>query len=447
MTPVTVTPLGSYRNERAYPFCPGCGHGPILDALDRALTLRKAAPDRVVIVSDIGCSGLSDQYFATSGFHGLHGRSITYASGIKLANPDLEVVVVMGDGGTGIGGAHLISAARRNVGITVVVMNNLNFGMTGGQHSTTTPEGAITSTTPGGNLEVPLDICGTCAVNGAAYAYRGTSFDDDLPDRLAEAMEHPGFAILDIWELCSAYYVRTNRFSRRGMEQTMEDLGLERGYSAQRETSEYSAAYRAAARADRNGPQRPPGIPIDHRSSLGSRMAVVLAGAAGGRVLSAARHAARAGIASGLWAAQRDDYPVTVKTGHSIATLVLDPEPIDDVTTDPTVVALLATEGAARASREASRLLPGGLLVTFPGLPGVAHVGRTVTLDPAEAGMRLAKSDLGLAAISAVVALEGLYPIEALQEAVAAAPKGGERMSGVVTAGVAMAGASGAAPA
>ena len=95
----------------------------------------------MVIVSDIGCSGLSDQYFATSAFHGLHGRSVTYATGIKLANPELTVIVIMGDGGTGIGGTHLINAARRNIGVTVIVMNNLNFGMTGGQHSTTTPEG------------------------------------------------------------------------------------------------------------------------------------------------------------------------------------------------------------------------------------------------------------------------------------------------------------------
>ncbi|MBU1226893.1 MAG: hypothetical protein KJ698_06765 [Actinobacteria bacterium] len=439
MTSVTVTPLGSFRNERSYPFCPGCGHGPILDALDRALTIRKIDPDKVVIVSDIGCSGLSDQYFATSAFHGLHGRSITYASGIKLADPGLEVVVIMGDGGTGIGGAHLINAARRNVGITVIVMNNLNFGMTGGQHSTTTPQGAITSTTPGGNLERPLDICGTAAVNGAAYAYRGTSFDDDLGDRIAEAMGHPGFAILDIWELCSAYYVRTNRFSRKGMEETMEELGLPRGFAARRDTPEYSAAYRAAAAADAGSPRRPAGIPVAHRSNLTRRTAVVLAGAAGGRVLSAARSAAQAGIASGLWAAQRDDYPVTVKTGHSVATLVLDPEPIDDVTTIPDVVVLVAPEGRARAAREAARLGADGLFVTVAGLPSVEHHAAMVTLDPADAGMLLAKGDMALACVAAVVTLRDLFPLRALHEAVAAAPKGAERMHEVIEAGAAMA--------
>jgi len=439
MTGIAITPPGSYRNQRAYPFCPGCGHGPILDALDRALTIRNTDPASVVIVSDIGCSGLSDQYFKTSAFHGLHGRSMTYATGIKLADPGLDVVVVMGDGGTGIGGAHLINAARRNVGITVIVMNNLNFGMTGGQHSTTTPAGAITPTTPWGNLESPLDICGTAGVNGAAMAYRGTSFDEDLSDRIAEAMAHPGFAILDIWELCSAYYVRTNRFSRAGMEETMDALGLSRGFIARRDVDEYSAAYRRMSETAGGEPVRPQSIPTVFESSVDTRRALVLAGAAGGRVLSAARHGARAAIASGLWAAQRDDYPITVKTGHSISSLVMDPNPIEDVTPAPDAVVLVAAEGHAGAAAAGSRLGPAGLFVTLPDLPEVEHGGITVTLDPAAAGTRLAKADLALAAMAAVTDLMSLFPIEALQASVAAAPKGSGRMVDVVAAGVRMA--------
>ena len=102
----TVTPLATYRNETPYPFCPGCGHGSILDALNQALVDLAIDPRKVVLVSDIGCSGLSDQYFTTNAFHGLHGRSLTYASGIKLARPELTVVVILGDGGTGIGGRN-----------------------------------------------------------------------------------------------------------------------------------------------------------------------------------------------------------------------------------------------------------------------------------------------------------------------------------------------------
>ena len=257
LPPVSVTPLGSYRNETPYPFCPGCGHGPILDHLNRALQLCDLDPRRVVLVSDIGCSGLSDQYFATNAFHGLHGRSITYASGIKFANPELTVVVIMGDGGTGIGGTHIISAARRNVGITVLVFNNFNFGMTGGQHSATTPAGGVTSTTPGGSLELPLDICATVAANGASYVYRGTSFDPDLPERIAAAIRCDGFGLLDIWELCTAYYVPRNALSRKALGETMTDLGLETGVLAERARPEYSRAWREANAACRGEPTLP----------------------------------------------------------------------------------------------------------------------------------------------------------------------------------------------
>jgi len=252
-TPIEILPKPTLRTEDDYPFCPGCGHGPVLDALNDALVKLGLAPHEVVIVSDIGCSGLSDQYFTTSAFHGLHGRSITYATGIKLQRPDLEVVVIMGDGGTGIGGAHLLSAARRNIGITVLVLNNFNFGMTGGQHSTTTPEDFITPTTPSGNLEHPLDLCATVGVNGAAYAYRGTSFDDDLVDRIVEGIEVDGFSMMDVWDLCTAYFVRNNKFSRRQIDQTMEALGLESGVLYRNERQEFSAAYRRLADGQHEG--------------------------------------------------------------------------------------------------------------------------------------------------------------------------------------------------
>ena len=136
-----IQALETYKNERPDPFCPGCGHTFILNHLDAALQKLQLDPTQVVLVSDIGCVGLSDQYFVTNAFHGLHGRSVAYATGIKLANPDLHVIVLMGDGGTGIGGTHIINAARRNIGVTVLVFNNFNFGMTGGEHSVTTPAG------------------------------------------------------------------------------------------------------------------------------------------------------------------------------------------------------------------------------------------------------------------------------------------------------------------
>ena len=238
----------TYRNERKYPFCPGCGHGLILDALDRALTRLQLDPTQVVLVSDIGCQGLGDQYFAVNAFHGLHGRSIAYATGIKLANPELKVIVLMGDGGAGIGGAHLLSAARRNIGLTVLVFNNFNFGMTGGEHSATTPEGGVTATTRGGNLERPLDLCATVAVNGAGLAWRGTAFDRDLPDIIADAICSESFALLDIWELCTAYYVANNTWSRKSLVESREALGLPDGVVHREARPEFAHALHEAIR-------------------------------------------------------------------------------------------------------------------------------------------------------------------------------------------------------
>jgi len=114
----------SYIDEQLLPFgfCPGCGHIKIAGYLDEALTRLALPPEKVVIVTDIGCIGILDKYYKVNAFHGLHGRVLTYASGIKLADPELTVIAVMGDGGAGIGGAHLLSAARRNIGVTLIVV-------------------------------------------------------------------------------------------------------------------------------------------------------------------------------------------------------------------------------------------------------------------------------------------------------------------------------------
>ena len=422
MSAVTITPISTFRTDDPYPFCPGCGHGPILDRLNEAMIKLDLDPAKVVIVSDIGCSGLSDQYFTTSAFHGLHGRSVTYATGIKLANPDLEVIVIMGDGGTGIGGTHLISAARRNIGITVIVMNNLNFGMTGGQHSTTTPQGGITSTTPLGNLEHPLDICATVGVNGAAYVYRGSSFDSDLADRIAAAMRKPGFALLDVWDLCTAYYVRSNKFTRAGMEDSMRSWGMEPGLHHNRDAVEYASGYRAAHAAIVGTPTvsaRP--VPVGYTHSLKRPMSLVVAGSAGGKVRSASRLLALGGICSGLWAAQRDDYPVTVKSGHSVTELWLAPRemPLAAVAS-PDILAIISTDGFSKAGPYLAGMAPDDLVLTIPDHPDLDTRARVVVLDPKSAPKRIPKTSMGLVYLSAAVAMTNPYPLDALREAATA---------------------------
>lgn len=409
----------AYRNERAYPFCPGCGHGPVLDALDRALVRLGRDPSAVVLVSDIGCSGLSDQYFETSAFHGLHGRSITYATGIKLAQPELEVIVIMGDGGTGIGGAHLLAAARRNIGITVLVLNNFNFGMTGGQQSATTPPGGMTASGSWGNLERPLDLCATVAVNGANLAYRGSSFDADLDARIAEAIDWPGFALLDIWDLCTAYFVPRNHLGRGSLDAMRDALGFEAGLLHQGQRPEYGAAYRSAV-ADRLGQPLREAVAVEtaFTSRLAGRFRIVLAGAAGARVRSAASLLGQAAMRCGIWVSQRDDFPITVKTGHSVSELVLCDRPVEIAGVErPDALLLLGPEGLAASGAYLRAMRPEDRVYSLPGLGSIPTRARCWGLDPASAPESAGRRHPALAALAALVRELDLVPLEALEAA------------------------------
>ncbi len=414
------SPLASYRNDRSYPFCPGCGHGPILDHLNAALVSLQIPLRDVVIVSDIGCAGLSDQYFDTHAFHGLHGRSLTYATGIKLARPELKVIVIMGDGGTGIGGAHLITAARRNIGLTVLVFNNFNFGMTGGQHSTTTPPGGITPTTPGGNIERPLDICATVAANGAGWVYRGTNFDKDLGVRIAEAIESESFALLDVWELCTAYYVPRNKSSKRTLSTTLEQLGLESGLLHSEARPEYATGYRLQGEAHKGQPVLvPPSLTPEFEVPLDSMFRIVVAGSAGGKVRSATRTLAQAAILSGLRAAQRDDYPITIMTGHSVSELVLSPDEIDYTgIVRPDVLILLSEDGRGQVKGALASMEETDRVFVIPALAEVETGARVTVIDPDKAGVRVAPASVSLFVLSAVIAELNILASEALQAAV-----------------------------
>ena len=424
MSGTTITALSTYRNETPYPFCPGCGHHAILDHLNTALVSLQLDPKRVVLVTDIGCSGLSDQYFATSAFHGLHGRSITYATGIKLARPDLTVIVIMGDGVTGIGGAHLINAARRNIGLTVLVFNNFNFGMTGVQHSTTTPPGAITSTTPAGNVERPLDICATVAANGAGYVWRGTSFAEDLPARIAEAVRAECFALLDVWELCTAYFVPSNHASRTTLGTLMESLSLKPGLIHRALHPEYAAAYRTRA-LSMAGEALPAPHPIAQRfsSPLTRPFRLVVAGSAGAKVRSTARLVGESALLSGLFAAQRDDYPITVKTGHSVAELVLSPQKIDYAAIErPDAMILLSRDGVSKVGRQLAAMKPEDRVFALPDVAGAATHAEITVIDPAKSPVRLSAGRVTLYAVARALKLLGVIPVEALEAAATLRP-------------------------
>lgn len=404
-----------------FPFCPGCGHGTILKALDAALVQLQIDPHDLVIVTDIGCQGLSDKFFAVNAFHGLHGRSVTYASGIKLANPDLHVIVLIGDGGCGIGGHHLLNAARRNMGITVLVFNNFNFGMTGGEHSVTTPPDAITVTTRRGNLEQPLDICATVAVNGAGFTARTTVFDDALPGLITDAIRHDGFALVDIWELCTAYFAPTNQFKKKSIEETLARLDFPTGIIQRRDRPEYSRAYRAAHQDQHGAPTLSPHpIAVGHSSTLAARQGWVVAGAAGQKIGSAAAAFCQGAIRAGLWATQHNDYPVTVRSGHSTADVILSPEPVGYMgITSPDVMVVLFPEGLAKEKSRIAQLDSNATLYLTADLLPVETQARVIGLDFSATGQQ--KSYWAMLALAAALRQTGVYPLEAFREAVASA--------------------------
>jgi 2-oxoglutarate ferredoxin oxidoreductase subunit beta len=433
---MTITTRTTYIDEEKLPlpFCPGCGHSTIVKSLDAALVRLQIDPHDVVIVTDIGCQGLSDRFFVTNAFHGLHGRSLTYASGIKLANPDLNVIVLIGDGGCGIGGHHLINAARRNIGITVIVFNNLNFGMTGGEHSVTTPPDAVTVTTPHGNLEQPIDLCATVAVNGAGLAARTTVFDKSLPDQIADAIEYDGFALLDVWELCTAYFAPANQFKKETLENTLRQLDFPTGIIQRRERPEYSRAYRAAHQDQRGQPTLAPRpLEIRYAHDLTARQGWVIAGAAGQKIGTAAAALCRGAILSGLWATQQNDYPVTVKSGHSVADVILSPEPVLHMgIPDPDVMIVLFPEGLNKERARISHLSQDATLYLAAGLGPVDTRAYVITLDFSQSGQ--SKMVWAIMALAEVLRRSGVYRLDALREALSLAGSYAEKNLAAVAA-------------
>ena len=194
-------------------WCPGCGNGIIMRDVAQAIEDLKINRNNLVVVSGIGCSSRAAGYFECSPIHTTHGRAIAFATGIKMARPELEVVVLTGDGdASAIGGNHLIHAARRNIGITVSVMNNTIYGMTGGQYSPTTPTGDYGTTAPYGNIDRPFDVALLAAAAGATYAAHGDCFHVPETTRLIrDGIAHKGFSIIEVADVCPTYYGRKNK--------------------------------------------------------------------------------------------------------------------------------------------------------------------------------------------------------------------------------------------
>lgn len=202
------------RHHKKFPhvWCAGCGIGIVMGSLLRAVQKLELNQDDVAVVSGIGCTGRMPVYMDFNTLHTTHGRALAFATGLKLARPEMEVIVVMGDGDAlAIGGNHFIHAARRNIDLAAIVVNNSIYGMTGGQSSPTTPLQAFSATAPYGHIEPPFPVCDLAMAAGASFVARGTVYHVTELDRLMEqAIRKRGFALLEVVSYCHTTFGRAN---------------------------------------------------------------------------------------------------------------------------------------------------------------------------------------------------------------------------------------------
>jgi 2-oxoglutarate ferredoxin oxidoreductase subunit beta len=211
-------PLAKYLRQERMPhiWCEGCGNGILVNSFLEALDELQPDLDKVIVVSGIGCIGRAAGYINVDSFHTTHGRALAFATGVKLANPDLKVVVISGDGDLfAIGGNHFIHAARRNMDIKVICANNFNYGMTGGQYGPTTPLGSWTTTTPHGSIEHPFNLVHLAAASGAVYVARWTTLHvRRLRNSIEKALQKEGFSFIEVVSPCPELYGRYNKLGK-----------------------------------------------------------------------------------------------------------------------------------------------------------------------------------------------------------------------------------------
>jgi len=347
------------------PFCKGCGHHLVARNTVRALEKLQLTPLDVVLVTDIGCHGIVDAAFATHTVHGLHGRSVALGAGIAMGLPaGKKVIIYLGDGGATIGLQHILEAARLNVDVTVVVHNNMLYGMTGGQPSGLTPCGFRTNITPEGHALAHHDLCRLVRDAGAAYAARVVGLGD-YSETIRDALVTEGFALVEVLELCIAYGAKLNPDLR------LRELARQAGYEPGLWTvaGEVRPAFRPPRRENRPDLLALPEVPVQFVSPQTGRIALVLSGSAGEGVQLAAGLLCRAAMSAGLTVTRKGSYPVTVGVGFSTAEVILSRDPIEyHGVTHPDAVIITSGDGLSH-NRNRIQQMAGGILWVDASLP------------------------------------------------------------------------------
>ena len=402
--------------------CPGCAHERITHSLDKAFQNMGLAGHQIVLVSDIGCSGLFDTFFHTHALHGLHGRALTYAAGLKMARPELNVVVTMGDGGQGIGGAHLLAACRRNLNLTLLILNNFNFGMTGGQFSATTPPEARLSSGFLSALERPLDIGEVARSAGAPYVRRCSGYQENLPEQIQDAIEYDGFALMDIWGICPGRYTKKNRMTPKMIDDALAQRPPLDGIVPENVRPEYGQHYRRLA-ADQKKVSAPAVIDSRFKAPQTSRQEIILLGSAGQRIITAGELLCIAGLAAGMNTTQKNEYNITVLRGPSISELILSPQEIDFTGIEtPNVVVALDQEGVDRRQHLFQHLAKEALIIQIKGVSVPATKARIHPVDLKAKGIK--RTDWALASLAVLAGLKQIITPQMLEAALTLRFKG-----------------------
>jgi len=399
-----MTTSKNYLTDKKFPFCPGCGHGISINALNKALQELNYGPEDVIVVSDIGCSGLIDPLFATHTIHGLHGRSPALGLGVAMGvnqKKKKKVIAFIGDGGATIGLQHILEAARRNIDMTLIVLNNLLFGMTGGQISGLSTQKYKEIVDFEQDIP-PFDVVGLAHASGARMAVR-INAPNKIKDTLKKAIETEGFSLVEAASLCPSYGMKR-------MNELVEVIEEENSLENIREATKIRDNETKSLLDDALIFEAKKQIPLKKRTGI------VIAGSAGGGVQSVAKFLAMAGIYGGLEATMKGEYPITVGTGFSVAEVIFDKQKINFTGLENPDYFIIVTEDGfdkiyPKLNKEAKiyieeKLVTPELEAQFPELIKVPF-------------SRLAnRKSIALAAITYFLNKEKILPIEKLKDAV-----------------------------
>ena len=457
------------RHNKKFPnlWCPGCGIGIVLGSLIRAIDHVGLDKNEVALISGIGCTGRMPVYADFNTMHTTHGRALAFATGLKLFRPDMHVIVIMGDGDAiAIGGNHFMHAARRNIDLTAIIVNNAVYGMTGGQYSPTTPMESVATTAPYGNIEQPIPICDLAAVSGAAFVARSTVYHAQELDKLIErGLQKKGFSVIEAVSYCHTTYGRLNRMGTAVdmMRQLKEDsvslaaaekLSAEersskivRGALVDRDIPEYTERYdriieqargAASQREEREKEESAPapgkrltGHTPAERDQDKKRFEIRLAGEGGqGLILAGLILSEAATVYDGKNATQTQSYGPEARGGASRSEVIVSEGDIDF----PKVIAadLLLAMSQEACDKYFRETRPDGMLIVDS-----VHVSRVPTTRAIRVPItEIAEQATGrritanIVAIGLIVGLTNVVNREAIRQSVAArAPRGTEELN------------------